>query len=179
MAPQPLLLNRCPETPKRTKRSSRVSKLTPALVELNSIGVLFAIGFENSTIPTSSKGWPTMGDKLIFVVDDEPALAEVVAAYLEQSGFAVATFSGSLMALAAAASRKPDLLLSDFKLDGMDGLTLAAKITERYPACKVLIMSGDIHDATTHPELSRFEILQKPIPMARLLEKFSEMLGGD
>ena len=120
-----------------------------------------------------------MGKKLVFVVDDEPALAEVVTAYLEERGFAVATFTSPVTALAASASRKPDLLLSDFKMDGMDGLTLATKLTERHPTCKVLIMSGDIYDATTHPAQNRFELLQKPIPLASLLEKITEMLGGD
>jgi CheY-like chemotaxis protein len=114
---------------------------------------------------------------LIFVVEEELALAEVVAAYLEQSGFAVAAFNSPVKALAASASHKPDLLLSDFKMDGMDGLTLAMKLTELYPTCKVLIMSGNAHDARTHPALSRLEILQKPIPLARLLEKIAELIG--
>jgi DNA-binding NtrC family response regulator len=120
-----------------------------------------------------------MSNKLIFVVEEEPALAEVVAAYLEQSGFAVAAFTCPVKALAASASRKPDLLLSDFKMDGMDGLTLATKMTERHPTCKVLIMSGDIHDATTHPARNSFEFLQKPIPMSSLLAKIAEILDGD
>ena len=120
-----------------------------------------------------------MNPKPIFVVEEEPALAEVLAAFLEQSGFAVAAYTCPVKALAASASCKPDVLLSDFKMDGMDGLTLATKMTERHPTCKVLIMSGDIHAATTHPARNSFELLQKPIPMSSLLAKIVETLGGD
>lgn len=118
-----------------------------------------------------------MSSKLVFVVDDEPALVDAVAIYLEQNGFAVATFTSPLKALGASASRKPDLLLSDFKMHGMDGLTLATKLIERHPTCKVLIMSGNIHDATTHPARNRFELLQKPVPLPHLLAKITEALG--
>jgi DNA-binding NtrC family response regulator len=110
-------------------------------------------------------------------VDDEPALADVVAAFLEHSGFDVAAFTSPVQALAAAASRNPDLLLSDFEMREMDGLTLATKLTERHPTCKVLIMSAAIHDANTHPALNRFEFLQKPIALPRLLAKVVETLG--
>jgi DNA-binding NtrC family response regulator len=142
----------------------------PKIVE-ERLGWLFFIPF------SSAEG--QMGKKLIFVVDDERAIADTVAVFLEQRGFAVATFTSPVDALAASASRKPDLLLSDFKMHRMDGLTLATKLTERHPTCKVLIMSGDIYDANTHPALNRFKILQKPIPLPSLLAKIAEMLGWD
>lgn len=119
-----------------------------------------------------------MSSKLVFIVDDEPALADAVAEFLEQRGYAVATFTSPFKALAAAASLKPDLLLSDFKMHGMNGLTLATKLTERHPTCNVLIMSGNLYDATTHPALNNFELLQKPIPLPRLLAKIVEALGN-
>ena len=61
-----------------------------------------------------------MKPKLIFVVDGGQALADVMADFLKQSGFAVAAFTSPVQALAAAASRKPDLLLSDFTMREMD-----------------------------------------------------------
>jgi DNA-binding NtrC family response regulator len=117
-----------------------------------------------------------MNKKLVFVVDDETALVAAVAEFLEQQGFAVASFTSPAKALDASVSHKPDLLLSDFNMHGMDGLTLAAKLIERHPTCKVLIMSGNIHDASAHPALNKFELLQKPIPLPRLLAKIVEAL---
>ncbi len=50
-------------------------------------------------------------------------------------------------------------------------------MTGRHPTSKVLIMSGNTHDAITHPALNMFELLQKPIPLPRLLAKIAEALG--
>jgi DNA-binding NtrC family response regulator len=118
-----------------------------------------------------------VSSKLIFVVDAESALAEVLAIFLGKSGFAVAAFTSPVQALVAAASRKPDLLLSDYTMAEMDGLTLARKLTERHPTCKALIMSAAMDGAPTHSERNSFEFLQKPISLRRLLEKVAETLG--
>ena len=117
-----------------------------------------------------------MREKLIFVVDDEAQLLELVATFLESNGHAVVPFTSPLQALAAARSTKPDLLLSDFSMDEMDGLTFAAKLRELYPDCKVLMMSGAIHEAEAHPGRKEFEFLQKPLQLSQLLAKVNSAL---
>lgn len=119
-----------------------------------------------------------MKDKLIFVVDDESAIADAVADYLQQNGLEVAIFSSPMLALAAAASCAPDLLLSDFRMYEMDGLTLAAKLKELHPRCKVLIMSGLAQEITPNPSLGEIEFMQKPLRMAILLAKVRAVLDG-
>lgn len=121
---------------------------------------------------------PNMEGKLVFVVDDQAELAHVVAAYLEKNGLAVATFSSPLHALAAAASSPPDLLLTDFRMDEMDGLTLATKLKQSYPDCKMLIMSALAYDAISHPALREFEFLQKPLRISFVLDKVKTALAA-
>jgi DNA-binding NtrC family response regulator len=107
---------------------------------------------------------------LVFVVDDEPAIAETHALVLRQHGYDAIAFTNPLSALAAA-DLKPDLLLSDFLMPQMDGLSLAEKFLVQCPTCKVLLISGAISHAKNHPARGKFEFLEKPCPPPDLLEK--------
>ncbi len=60
--------------------------------------------------------------KKILVVDDEPKIRKVVTAYLEQAGFRVVTAGDGQMALITFRHEKPDLVILDLMLPGMDGL---------------------------------------------------------
>ncbi len=57
----------------------------------------------------------------ILIVEDEPSIAEVVSLYLRRAGYEVRSVGDGLAALAEVASRRPDLLILDLMLPGMDG----------------------------------------------------------
>jgi DNA-binding response OmpR family regulator len=63
--------------------------------------------------------------KTILVVDDEPRIATLVRDYLEHAGFAVLVAGDGRNALALARSRRPDLVVLDLGLPGLDGLDVA------------------------------------------------------
>ena len=116
--------------------------------------------------------------KLIFVVDDEPSVADFVAFLLGLHGYKAEKFYSPTKALAAATECVPHLLVSDFKMPGMDGLTLAKQVRLRNPDCKVLMMSGYGHEANSHPHRETFEFLAKPVSVVELLAKVSIALRG-
>ena len=118
-----------------------------------------------------------MNRKVVFVVDDEDTLADAVALFLDEHGFKAIAFHSPVDALAASASHKPDLLLTDYRMPGMDGLALAVSLTERRPDCKVLVMTAAAHAAEDHPAFGRFAVLHKPFTLAFLLDKAVELLG--
>jgi DNA-binding NtrC family response regulator len=120
-----------------------------------------------------------MNRKLVFVVDDEKPLANAIVSVLKDCGYDAIAFYNPREALAASVSLKPDLLLSDFKMPNMDGLTLAVSLTERHPDCKVLMMTGLLHDAATHPAFGRFKFVHKPVSLSLLLEKVVETIGSE
>jgi two-component system alkaline phosphatase synthesis response regulator PhoP len=64
----------------------------------------------------------------ILVVDDEPQLVKVLRGYLEQGGFRVVTAGDGPMALAQYKHEKPDLVLLDLNLPGMDGIEVARRL---------------------------------------------------
>lgn len=75
----------------------------------------------------------------ILVVDDEPNLVKVLRGYLEQAGFQVVTAHDGPMALAQHKHEKPDLILLDLNLPGMDGIDVARHLraTSKVPIIMV------------------------------------------
>jgi DNA-binding NtrC family response regulator len=79
---------------------------------------------------------------LVFVVADEYFIASTLAAILRLHGYCATSFTSALDALAAAQSKAPDLLLSDFVTRGFSGFDLADEIKAQCPGCKILLFSG-------------------------------------
>src|SRR5215208_6271530 len=64
----------------------------------------------------------------ILVIDDEPSITNLVSAYLKPEGFDVYTASDGNAGLKAARAYKPDLILLDYMLPGMDGIELLSRL---------------------------------------------------
>lgn len=64
----------------------------------------------------------------ILVIDDEPSIVNLVQAYLKPEGYEVFTASDGVAGLKAARAFKPDLVILDVMLPGMDGLELLSKL---------------------------------------------------
>jgi len=64
----------------------------------------------------------------ILVIDDEPSITNLVSAYLKPEGFDVYTASDGNAGLKAARAYKPDLIILDYMLPGMDGIELLSRL---------------------------------------------------
>lgn len=69
-----------------------------------------------------------MDNGAVLVVEDEPALAEVVVAYLRQAGFRATVVSNGERAVEAVAGLQPDLVVLDVNLPGIDGFEVARRV---------------------------------------------------
>ena len=85
-------------------------------------------------IQVDSEGLEAMSSGTILVVDDEQKVCDLLRAYLERSGYGVACAGDGNTALAEAERRRPDLILLDLNLPGMDGIEV----------CKTLRKTSDI-----------------------------------
>jgi DNA-binding NtrC family response regulator len=117
--------------------------------------------------------------KRIFVVDDEKTIADTLAVILRQSGYDASAFYSAQRALDQLESCGSDLIISDVVMPGMSGLDMAVLMRERYPACKVLLFSGQ---ASARNMLKMvgirgydFELLAKPIHPTDLLAKVASV----
>jgi CheY-like chemotaxis protein len=115
-----------------------------------------------------------MCNKRVFVVDDEPNIADTLGLILQSVGFVVHVFYDGLAALEHSQHEAPDIVLSDIMMPRMDGLALATKLREQLPECRVLLISGNAM-YTSNPDYDTFEILAKPVPPKTIISKVIAM----
>jgi two-component system response regulator GlrR len=69
----------------------------------------------------------------ILIVDDDPALLRLLSLRLEKEGFQVLEASSGEQALAILAAQTPDLVITDMRMGGMDGLALFDAVNRTHP----------------------------------------------
>jgi len=107
----------------------------------------------------------------IAVLDDEARLVAILEMVLRRGGYEVEGFSEPEAALAALAARRFDLLLSDLKMPGLDGLGVLEKLREVDPEIPVVMMTAHatIPTAVQAVRLGAFDYVEKPFDNAALL----------
>ncbi len=80
--------------------------------------------------------------KEILFVDDHEVLARLSCEILEMQGYRAVSAYNAADALAKFEKKKFDLLVTDFRMEGMNGLELARKVHDKYPDVPVIIVTG-------------------------------------
>ncbi len=114
----------------------------------------------------------------ILLVDDDPDILKLVAMRLNASGYAVQAVASGHMALAALAASRPRLVITDLKMDGMDGMALFEAIHNVAPTLPVIILTahGTIPDAVAATKRGVFGFLPKPLDNQALLQQVAQAL---
>ena len=109
---------------------------------------------------------------LILLVDDDPGLLRLISIRLEAEGFEVLTAESGEVALQQLRNHKVDLVVTDLRMDGMDGMELFEQIRHFFPGLPVVIMSaqGTIPEAVAATQKGVFGFLTKPIDKALMLK---------
>ena len=105
----------------------------------------------------------TKGDK-IWVIDDDRSIRWVLEKALKQADMEVSSFSGATGVLDALERGRPDALITDIRMPGVNGLELLDDIHARYPDLPVIIMTAhsDLDSAVAAYQGGAFEYLPKP-----------------
>ena len=100
----------------------------------------------------------------VWVVDDDKSIRWVVERALSQAGLNCKTFSSADDMLSAIQDEQPDVVISDIRMPGTDGLALLAKLQESNPDLPVIITTAhsDLDSAVASYEEGAFEYLPKP-----------------
>lgn len=114
----------------------------------------------------------------VLVVDDERLIADTLVIILNQSGFcATAVYCGEA-ALEAFETSKFDLLISDVKMPGMNGVELAIEVQSSWPDCRILLFSGNAGTsdllASARERGFEFPLLSKPAHPRELLQLLAD-----
>lgn len=111
----------------------------------------------------------------IFVVDDERVIADTLCAILGCAGYDARAFYDAETTLAACEDQRPDLLISDVSMPGMNGVEMAIQVKARFPGCGILLFSGQAGTVevleAAHRKGYDFELLTKPVHPKDLLTK--------
>ncbi|RME34081.1 MAG: sigma-54-dependent Fis family transcriptional regulator [Gammaproteobacteria bacterium] len=112
-----------------------------------------------------------MSKSHILVVDDEPDILQVISEILQDEGYSVSTAPDAETAREIRRQRRPDLILLDIWLPGMDGLELLREWSEESRLdAPVIMMSGhgNVETAVEATHLGAYDFLEKPISLAKL-----------
>ncbi len=107
----------------------------------------------------------------ILLVDDDPGLLRLLSIRLRAEGYEIEAVESAAKALAALNRFRPDLVITDLRMDKMDGLGLLSELQTRSPGLRVIIVTahGTIPDAVTATQHGAFGFLTKPIDKEELL----------
>ncbi|MGB5081440.1 MAG: sigma 54-interacting transcriptional regulator [Burkholderiales bacterium] len=114
----------------------------------------------------------------ILLVDDDPDILKLLSLRLVAAGYEVQAVDSAERALAALALSRPDLIITDLKMGGMDGLALFAEVRKQAPTLPVIILTahGTIPDAVTATQRGVFGFQPKPFDGKLLLEQVEQAL---
>ncbi len=118
-----------------------------------------------------------------MIVDDDPRLLRVMSILLNSSGYDVDCVEGGEKALSRVSLIRPDVVVTDLRMEGMDGMSLFSAINEINPALPVIMLTGHgtIPEAVAATKQGIFSFLSKPVDGKILLEQIQKALqiSGD
>lgn len=114
----------------------------------------------------------------VLIVDDDPGLLRLLSIRLEQSGYGVEAAENAAAALQMVQARRPDVVISDLRMEGMDGIGLLSALQERHPGLPVIMLTahGTIPDAVLATQGGALAFLTKPVDKEELLQALDKAL---
>jgi two-component system response regulator GlrR len=108
----------------------------------------------------------------ILLVDDDPGLLRLLSIRLNAEGYDIVAVESASEALAALPRFRPDLVITDLRMEHMDGIGLLNEIQRQRPGLCVLLLTahGTIPDAVEATQSGAFGFLTKPIDKEQLLD---------
>ncbi|MDT0617969.1 sigma 54-interacting transcriptional regulator [Salinisphaera sp. P385] len=116
----------------------------------------------------------------ILLVDDDPGLRRLLSLRLESEGHEVVTAESAREALSRLTGFAADLVITDLRMAGMDGMALLGEIGRERPGLPVIVLTahGTIPEAVTATQQGALDFLTKPVDRAALAERIQHALGA-
>jgi len=121
--------------------------------------------------------------KKILIIEDDPSFSRALNHIVEKEGYDVIAASNGMTGLRMAKEDKPDLLILDVMLPGLDGFEICNRLRHDPPTANLPIImlsaKGQEADKTTGLKVGANEYLTKPVDRAVLLEKLTSLLAKE
>ncbi len=117
----------------------------------------------------------------ILVVDDEPSICWALERMGQASGIDVTAVSSAEQGLRAIGDQRPDVVLLDVRLPGMDGLSAVTHFRQSLPRVPIVIMTahGDLETAVRAVREEVFEYIVKPFDLEQIRDVIEQAIGAD
>jgi DNA-binding NtrC family response regulator len=113
------------------------------------------------------------GNKLkIMVLDDEPIVCKRLKPALEKQGYEVDTFTQSFEAMEQIKNIDYDIIVTDLKMKGVDGMQLLTEAKRRSPKTEVIVITGFATLETARQSFQKgvFDFIAKPFKLSEIQE---------
>lgn len=124
---------------------------------------------------------PTMAEPIVYIIDDDEAVRDSLAALAEVAGLTVRTFANALEFLHRYSPDQPGCVVADLRMPFMDGLELQEELSRRGWGLPVIIITahGEVSSAVTALRAGAVDFLEKPFDDGIFLRRVHEALQRD
>ncbi|MHC4215173.1 MAG: sigma-54-dependent transcriptional regulator, partial [Planctomycetota bacterium] len=115
----------------------------------------------------------------LLILDDEPIKRSVMEEQLRDEGFLIDSYDNPLEAEDALSNNTYDVILTDIRMPGLDGISFLKKIREKKPNQTVIVMTafGTVETAIEAMKLGAYDYLQKPFSTEELILKLDRLMN--
>jgi DNA-binding NtrC family response regulator len=108
----------------------------------------------------------------VLILDDEPIVWKRLKPALEKVGYEVEAFSQSSNAMRRVQEKEFDIVVTDLKMEGIDGMAFMTEVKKRSPRTEVIVITGFATMETAKESFQKgvFDFLAKPFKRGELLE---------
>ncbi|MBC7359992.1 MAG: response regulator [Desulfacinum sp.] len=112
------------------------------------------------------------GKTRILILDDEPIVCKRLKPTFEKAGYEVETFTDSARALERAREQDFDVVITDLKMENIDGMQFLTEVKERSPATEVIVITGFATMETAKESFQKgvFDFVAKPFKISEILD---------
>ncbi len=106
----------------------------------------------------------------ILILDDEPIVCKRLKPSLEKQGFEVDTFTRSFEAMQAVTEAKYDIVITDLKMEGMDGMRFLQEAKKLHPDTEIIVITGFATMETAKESFKKgvFDFIAKPFNLSEI-----------
>jgi two-component system response regulator GlrR len=114
----------------------------------------------------------------VLLVDDDASLLKLLAIRIESKGYLVSTVESGIEALQTLKNQTYDAVITDLRMDEMDGMALHRQLQSRYPSMPVIMMTahGSIPDAVEATKQGIFAFITKPVDKDELFDSLAKAI---
>jgi len=114
----------------------------------------------------------TSGKTSILILDDEPIVSKRLKPALEKMGYEVESFFESAKAMERIQERDFNIVVTDLKMEGIDGMQFLAEVKKRSPSTEVIVITGFATMETAKESMRKgvFDFLAKPFKLGEIQE---------